>query len=258
MSNSLFNTEKYLERIGYIGSRAADFETLSELQYRHFLSVPYENLDILNKIPLSLKIDDLFEKIVIKNRGGYCFELNTLFNHLLKELGFKTTTYISRFLLGEEEIPMRRHRVMKVDIENESYLADVGVGVEVTVRPLKLSVGYEERVRDNLYKLTKEPFFGWILWLYNDRNNVNEWERVYSFTEEEQLEVDFIQPDFYCQYHPDSIFRAKRMVAVRTEEGKKTIDGNVFKIISQGQITARDFGESELNDILKEHFNINI
>ena len=251
----MFSVDKYLKRIGYTGKPAVNFETLSELQYRHFLSVPYENLDIINRVPLSLKIDDLFEKIVIRNRGGYCFELNTLFNHLLKEIGFATTTYISRFLLGEKEIPMRRHRVMKVDIaiENASYLADIGVGTDVPVRPLKLQEGYEEEVRGVLYKFTKEPFFGWVLSHYKDKDG---WERLYSFTEEAQLEVDFIQPDFYCQYHPNSIFRTQRMVAVRTESGKNSIDGNVFKIASNGKITSRNFEETELNDILKEYFGI--
>ena len=258
MSNSIFNVEKYLKRIGYTGNPAVNFETLSELQYRHLLSVPYENLDILNGIPLSLQIDDLFEKIVIRHRGGYCFELNTLFNHLLKEIGFKTTTYISRFLLGEKSIPMRRHRVMKVDIDNTSYLADVGVGSEVPVRPLKLCEGYEENVRGILYKLTKEPFFGWVLSFYNSRDGKNEWERLYSFTEEEQLEVDFIQPDFYCQYHPDSIFRVQRMVAVRTESGKNSIDGSVFKILSNGTLVSTNFEETDLKNILKEYFGINI
>ena len=258
MSNNLFSVEKYLKRIGYNGKPAINFETLSELQYRHFLSVPYENLDILNRVPLSLDIDDLFEKIVIRNRGGYCFELNTLFNHLLKETGFKTTTYISRFLLGEKETPMRRHRVMKVDIDGESYLADVGVGSEVPVRPLKLQDGYEEKVRRILYKLSKEPFYGWVLSYYNNRDDKNEWDKIYSFTEEEQLEVDFVQPDFYCQYHPDSIFRTQRMVAVRTETGKNTIDGNLLKIFSKGTIASHIFEDSELNDILKKYFKIDI
>lgn len=255
----MFNMDKYLERIGYTGKPSADYKTLSELQYRHFLSVPYENIDILNGIPLSLEIDDLFEKIVIKNRGGYCFELNALFNHLLQEIRFKTTTYISRFLLGEPNIPMRRHRVMKVETGNkEIYLADVGVGSEVPVRPLKLEEGYEEEVRGTLYKLTKEPFFGWVLSYFDRKNGRNEWERVYSFTEEEQLEVDFIQPDFYCQYHPGSIFKSQRMVALRTESGKNTIDGNKLKIITNGNVKERTFDESELNTILKEYFGINV
>jgi N-hydroxyarylamine O-acetyltransferase len=40
--------EAYLERIGYSGSREPGVETLRQLHRAHMLSVPFENLDILN------------------------------------------------------------------------------------------------------------------------------------------------------------------------------------------------------------------
>lgn len=253
MKKNLFDIKKYLHRIGFAEEPRIDFKTLAELQYRHMLSVPYENFDILNDIPLSLDTDDLFEKIVLNNRGGYCFELNALYNRLLTEIGFKTTTYISRFLLGETDIPMRRHRVMKVHIDGEIYLTDVGVGSEVPVRPIKMREGYSEEIRGVKYKIGREPFFGWVLYYCNSKG---EWKKIYSFTEEEQLEVDFIQPNFYCQYHPDSIFKSQNMAAIRTKTGKNTIDGNVFKIFTDGKVFERIFESSDLNVILKEYFGI--
>jgi arylamine N-acetyltransferase len=69
----------YLERIGYDGPLDGSAEALAELQERHLHTVPYENLDVLRRVPLSLEIPDLFDKIVTRRRGGYCFELNALF-----------------------------------------------------------------------------------------------------------------------------------------------------------------------------------
>ena len=78
----------YFERIGmkYTPDLKADGDLLRKLQFAHTTTVPYENLDILRGIPISLKIDDIYEKVVVRGRGGYCFELNALFGWLLRQL----------------------------------------------------------------------------------------------------------------------------------------------------------------------------
>jgi len=257
--------KEYLRRIGFVGDGVLDvppikkdYATLSELQYRHFLTVPYENLDILRNIPLSLDTKKLYDKIVINKRGGYCFELNAIFNWLLCEIGFKTINYFARFLLGESKIPMRRHRVIRVDIGGVSYLADVGVGSITPEKPLKLVENEETEIRGIIYKLNKEPFLGWVLSFR--KNNQNEWQKLYSFSEEEQLEVDFIQPNFYCQYNPDSIFNKENMIAIRTETGKNTLDGNIFKTLDfiGGTKTIKECTEKEIPEILKKYFGIEL
>jgi len=253
------NLNEYLKRIGFDRELKLDHETLSELQYKHFLTVPYENLDILNKIPLSLDTNELYEKVVVKRRGGYCFELNALFNRLLNESGFKTISYFARFLLDETEIPMRRHRIMRVDIDGEYYIADVGVGAVVPERSLKLVENEETEIRGAIYKFTKDPFLGWVL-NFKYINKEKDWRKLYSFTEESQLDVDFIQPNFYCQYHDDSIFNKKNMIAIRTEAGKYSLDGNIFKVTDlTGKIVeAKEYESTEIPEILKKYFGLEV
>lgn len=248
--------KNYLKRICFEGEPKPNYATLFELQYRHFLSVPYENIDILKNIPLSLDTGDLYEKIVVRKRGGYCFELNALFNWLLCEIGFKTTTYFARFLLDETTVPMRRHRIMRVEADGVFYLTDVGVGCVTPERPLKLAENEETEVRGVIYKLKKDPFLGWVLHF----KKKSEWRRLYSFTEEKQLEVDFIQPNFYCQYHADSIFNKQNIVAIRTETGKYTLDGNVFKTAGKSGniIKSKECTEDEIPGILKKYFGIEL
>src|SRR5690606_20497919 len=85
----------YLQRIGYEGPLDRSAKTLAQLQYCHLHTVPYENLDILRGVPISLELEDLFDKIVVRRRGGYCFELNALFGWLLRELGYPVTDYFA-------------------------------------------------------------------------------------------------------------------------------------------------------------------
>ena len=114
------NTNLYLKRIGMRPEDVSHtYEFLKALQQNHICTVPYENLDILNEIPIDLSKEALFEKIVTNHRGGYCFELNGAIAHLVQALGFATKCYFARFLKGEAEIPVRRHRVVVTECEVE-------------------------------------------------------------------------------------------------------------------------------------------
>jgi len=253
---------KYLERINYRGALTVSYDTLSQLVYCHFMHVPYENLDILNKIPLSLEIPDIYDKIVNRRRGGYCFELNALFNWLLNRIGFETRSYFSRFLLNQptDVIAIRRHRVMTTEIDGMAYLVDVGVGNEVPVRPLPLAENIETEMRGLVYRLITDEVLGWVLQYRNGTKNETGWNNIYSFTEEKQFEIDFVQPNFWCQYSPDSLLNAQNKIALRSETGKYTIDGNVFRKYditgSDLKIAEMTIEPSGLNRILMDYFGI--
>ena len=73
-----------------------------------------------------------------------------------------------------------------------------------------------------------------------------EWRRFYSFTEEPQLDVDFIAPTFYCEKHPDSPFFPDEMFSLKTQEGRITLDGHVFKEFRNGEVTVKELSDSEL------------
>src|SRR5215813_1352063 len=82
------DVQAYLDRIQYHGPVNRDFATLRELHLAHLLRVPFENLSIHAREPIVLNDDALFEKIVTRRRGGFCYELNGLFAALLGSLGF--------------------------------------------------------------------------------------------------------------------------------------------------------------------------
>jgi N-hydroxyarylamine O-acetyltransferase len=255
--------QAYLKRIGFEGGKEGiklNFDTLHKLQRLHLQTIPYENLDIMRNIPLSLEPDDIFEKIVIRGRGGYCFELNGLITWLLRELGFPVTEYMARFLRDEKEIPMRRHRVLRVTCGvgtagQQNYLADVGVGSMVPREPLPLISGRVSKQGYEKYKLEKEDFFGYVLyeWRYE------QWSRLYSFTQEEQLNLDYIMPSYYCEKHPDSYFRSMDMAHLFTENGRKSVAGREVKIFTPGGVEVMNpVTEAAYEELLRMHFGIRL
>jgi N-hydroxyarylamine O-acetyltransferase len=254
--NGFCTVEGYLERIGYTGPVDRSYKTLAALQEAHLSAVPYENLDVILGRKLSLEIPDLYRKIVINRRGGYCFELNALFRWLLQQLGFQVTSYMARFLRDETEIPMRRHHVLGVAAEDGiSYLCDIGVGGNIPTWPVPIVLDQVSEQDSGTYRLQKDDFLGWVL----EEIRHGEWSRLYSFTEEVQLPIDFIMPSFYCEYSPDSIFKKQAMVSIRTSEGRVTVAGEEFRIFTKdGVRTFVPETDEEKQKALLKYFGIDL
>jgi arylamine N-acetyltransferase len=244
----------YLNRIGFNGTLDGSLQTLAILQECHLNKIPYENFDILRNIPLSLEISDLLDKIVQRERGGYCFELNILFSWLLKQLGYSVTNLFARFWRDEVNTPpKRRHHVLSVEVEGVAYLCDVGVGGIVPRWPIPMIEELEHRQSEECYRLEKVPTYGWVLSEYKK----NQWNWIYSFTEEQQFAKDYIMASYWCENAPDSIFRKQLMVAIRTPEGRNTIAGNEFRIFKGTKVEVITPTTKEAyDDALRRFFGI--
>ena len=249
------NVKAYLERIGLSESDVSlTYEFLCRLQYAHVTHIPYENLDIIDGVPLSIEADDIFEKVVTRHRGGYCFELNCLLSHLLSELGFPVRDFLARFLRNETTTPVRRHRIIAVECEGETYICDVGMGQSAPRYPLMLKEGVIQEQFGETYKFERDELDGWVMY---DLHN-GEWRKFCSFTEERQLDIDFLLPSFYCEKHPASPFNTGVMAAITTNDGRKAINGSDYKVFVGGELT---YIEEAMTDerrleILKKEFGI--
>jgi N-hydroxyarylamine O-acetyltransferase len=122
--------DRYLERIGLVGRPDAD---LAELQFAHLQRVPFENLSIHLGEPIELTTAALYDKIVVRRRGGFCYELNGLFSRLLVSLGHEVD-----LLSASVYTPLGRtvpfdHMVLRVG----DLFVDVGFGRH-SARPLRI------------------------------------------------------------------------------------------------------------------------
>ena len=119
----IMRLSKYLERIGLSGAPPPTLDGLCLLQDHHMRHVPFENLDVLLGRPLNLSPEALFDKIVTRKRGGYCFELNTLYAQLLGEIGFDPVPMMARVWLRDPiDPPPRTHLVNRVKIDSEDWI----------------------------------------------------------------------------------------------------------------------------------------
>lgn len=249
------NTAAYLARLGLTEADVAqDASFLCKLQYAHVTCVPYENLDITDGIPLSLDAEALFEKLVTRGRGGYCFEVNGALCALLTALGFTVKSRLARFWRGETAIPMRRHRVLIVSLPDGDYLCDVGIGQSAPRHPLKLSEGLEQAQFGEVYCIRKDAQWGHMVYDLHE----GEWRAFYSFGDEDEAESDFIMPSFWCERHRDSPFRKAPMVAMKTEKGRLAINGRDYKEFEGDRLVyiEENVNDERLEALLRERFGI--
>ncbi len=251
-------TEKFLERIGLSPNTkpTLSLDFLKTVQYHAVTRIPYENIDILAPKPHDLDPAALYEKIVLRGRGGYCFELNGILSWFLQAVGFTVHEHFARFLRNESQIPMCRHRILAVECEGERWFCDIGIGQSAPRYPVKIVEGLPSTQFGETYKFEKDADLGWVLYdLYG-----GEWRPFISFTEEKKYAVDFIQPSFYCEVHPDSPFNKMPILSLKTADGRKTINGRAYKVFAGDAVIYKEenISDARLETLIKEEFHLSV
>jgi N-hydroxyarylamine O-acetyltransferase len=199
-----FDLDAYFRRIGYEGPREPTLEALSALHVLHPAAVPFENLDPLFGRPVSLDLDALEAKIVGHRRGGYCFEQNALFRAALEAMGFAVTPLIARVVwMAPPDAPLspRNHMLLKVDMADGPYLADVGFGGYIASAPLRLVEGIEQSTSTGVFRLAPVAHT-----LALEARLPAGWSALYRFTLEPAERSDYEVSNWYTSTHPRSLF----------------------------------------------------
>lgn len=246
------NTDAYLERIGYQGPVTPSAETLRQLQLAHLLAVPFENLSIHLGEPIVLDDELLFDKIVVRRRGGFCYELNGLFAALLRALGFDVALLSAAVKKpGEGYGPAFDHMVLMVTLA-ERWLVDVGFGDSFN-EPLLLDERGEQVQRDRAYRLALEGG-RFVLW---QRGRELAWKPQYRFDLTPYEYGDYAAMCHYHQTSPQSHFTQGRVCSRATVEGRVTLSGMRLITTRNGERYEQAIGdEAAYAQALREHFDI--
>lgn len=241
--------QAYLDRIGFNGVPHNNLETFSRLHQCHVQSVPFENLDIRFNRRLTLDINPLFNKVVLRRRGGFCYELNYLFSQLLGELGFSTKLLSGRvYKDGIVAGPEFDHLLLLVSLD-EDWIADVGYG-DLFIQPLELKPG-RQRERVNSFELNINPDGDYDL-LMQEGNSLP--QKRYAFSLSPHSIESFIPSCEEKQVSPESFFVKNTIVTLPTSQGRRTIfnsrytetiGGNKVEIDIQDDATLKSLVKSE-------------
>lgn len=246
------NSRGYLERIGVDGTVSPDAEGLRSLQRQHLLSIPFENLDIHWKRPIVLDTARFYEKIVTGRRGGFCYELNGLFNELLREIGFRTRLVSAKVFNGTDFGREFEHAAVIVTIGELEYLTDVGFG-EFSTEPLRIVPDIEQHGREGVFSLHRaEPGS-----LVAAKKRDGQWVPEYKFSLLGRDLSEFAEMCDFQQYSPESHFTKGKLCSLMTESGRKTLTDAKYIVTTGGERkeTAID-SEGEFYRLLETEFGI--
>ena len=264
--------DKYLERIEMPRPEKLDKEYLDKLVLNHQTHVVFENIDVCDyHRPLSLNIADLFNKIVERHRGGYCFELNGLFIQLLKGLGYEAWSSPCRGIGADITMPGAvMHRGNTVRIDGKLYFCDVGYGGPMPPGAIEFVADIRQVVDGETFwfephreywwlmkRLTKGTSESGMLGPY-DPNTINDIKEVdvMLISPQKWEAADFVGPNETMSEGPNAGFSKMHMVSLRTPTGSKGLNDTVFTVIENGVRTRTPITKEDIPGILKEHFNI--
>ncbi len=247
----MVDVNEYFRRIGLDGQEiATDEGGLKLLQRSHLMTVPFENLDIHWARPITLDIAKFFDKLVTEKRGGFCYELNGLFNELLNHLGFKTRLVSARVFNGLVHGPEFDHATIIVTIGGHEYLADVGFG-DFTAEPLRFVLDKEQADAAGTFAIRHFDDD----YLEVAKRDGHEWKSQYIFKTQARDLAEFTEMCDFQQYSPDSHFTKGKICSLMTEQGRKTLTDNKFIVTSNGEKTEDEIkSEEEFDTILLREF----
>jgi N-hydroxyarylamine O-acetyltransferase len=243
---------EYLKRIRYTGPLTPTAVTLRDLHVAHLRSVPFENLSIHAGEPIVLDDAALFEKVVTRRRGGFCYELNGLFAWLLRQLGFNVTMLAAEVMnaKGEYGLPFD-HMTLMVTLD-KPWLADVGFG-DSFVEPLRLEAGVEQVQGDRRYRIDADGARLAVI----QRIAGGDWRTQYRFDMTPYEYADYVEMCRYHQTSPDSPFTQRRICSLATPDGRITLSGMRLITTAASERHERELADDrDYADVLRDRFGV--
>jgi N-hydroxyarylamine O-acetyltransferase len=252
-----FDLQAYFKRIGYSGIPSVTFETLCSLHFHHALAIAFENLNPLLGWPVPLDIESLQRKIVRDRRGGYCYEQNFLFRHALQAIGFEVTGLAARVVynLPEDVVLPRTHMLIRIDLEGQAYIADVGFGGLTLTAPLHLEPDLEQSTPHEAFRLVREGHE-----VIEQAKIGDSWKSLYRFTLERQFFADYEMANYYVSCHPRSRFVNGLIAARAMPDRRYALLNNELKVHYLNGQSERQVLTSvkEIREVLEGPLGINL
>ncbi|MBS1123656.1 MAG: N-hydroxyarylamine O-acetyltransferase [Deltaproteobacteria bacterium] len=246
--------DAYFRRIGDTGSREPTLATLHRLCAAHVQSIPFENLDVLLGRGINLDPAVVDRKLLHAGRGGYCFEHNTLLLRVLETLGFDVRPISARVRLQRPRdfTPARTHVFVRVELEGESWLADVGVGGLSPTSALRLHTEDEQATPHEPRRIVRQDGR-----YFHQVRLADAWSDVCEFTLEEMPAIDREVGNWYTSAHPQSHFKSRLVVARAFPGGRVSILNRELTVRRGGVAETTVLASPEaLLEALSEHFGL--
>lgn len=234
-----------------------DLELLKAIHYNHLMKVPFENFDLILGKALSMDPEMVLNKISSNNRGGVCYEINSLLYNVLKELDFEVYPISGRFWDEEKQVFGEdcSHLALLVKIEKQNFLFDLGIGGGF-MYPILLEKDYEYEDIQCKY-CVKQPDSSKSTWFVLQRETEAGWIDQFG-VDIRPRRIEEFQPVCANLPNTDSIFLTKKLCVLYKQDGRIVLTNDAISITEKNRKEKQQIASiEEWKHILEKYFRIN-
>jgi N-hydroxyarylamine O-acetyltransferase len=248
-----FPLDEYYARIDVPFSGKPTVDRLKELQRAQVYTIPFENLDIQLGRGIDLTPSHVDDKVIRRQRGGYCFELNGLFCRALRAAGFEVRPLLARVHNGDEP-GGRCHQLSLVSIAGRDWIVDVGFGKASPRVPIPLEFDTPTDHDGTSLRLTNHEL-GYML----QKDQDGHWDTLYSFDLCPVVPKDIVVANYFTSTHPGIHFTTSRMAVLCHPEGDTRLLNYRCTTSRRGKEQVEQFPDADLYlEKLKQQFGIQL
>lgn len=245
-------TSAYLSALG-LERDAPTAQTLAEIQRRHLAAFAFTSVGPRLGDPLPLDPTEIFDRIVVRRRGGYCFEHNGLFFEVLSELGYEPRLILGRVLLSGNPHPGLTHRISVVELDGVPHVVDVGFGAPGPHLPVPLGgevVGSSWR----RFRVVELRPGHWFLQALTD----GDWLSLYRFELLEYGAMDCAVGHFYSHRHPNASFVNRLVASVILDDEVRSLQDREYRVIRPDGVEIRTVEQADLRALLADELDVDV
>ena len=250
--------ERYL-KIDTTSFHAPTLALLNHVVERFMRTVPFENIDVQNGVRISVDVDAIYHKVVEHQRGGFCYELNTLLTTYLLAKGFEAYNVSATVHLpGGQRSQPGSHMSTIVVLEGIHYVADVGFG-DMPLHVIPLTKGKDTHVVNEVAGVFRAVFVDDAQHQFEAQKWKNDgWDTLYE-ADMTPRTIDMFEDSIdYNQTHPDSVFVKRLVITIPTENGRATMSHNHVTLMEKGEKRQIDVTSDNYSELLKTYFNLDV
>jgi len=246
-------TGLYIQALG-LQKRSPDFSYLSDIMQCHLARFAFCSVGPCLGEDLPLDLESLYQRIVVRQRGGYCFEQNSLIYEMLQEMGFSVELYLCRVIYNEDMHPGLIHRITLVELDGHRYVVDVGFGPHGPRKPVNMSK-QESREENRIFRIT-EPHTGEF---HMQTLKDGEFYSLYKFELVRYGQADCELGHFYTHKHPKAKFVNNLVVSRIMPHEIRSLYNREYWVITGSDDQKREISDADqLKTILASEFDIQI
>ncbi|MBQ4813658.1 arylamine N-acetyltransferase [Pseudoalteromonas luteoviolacea] len=247
-------TQQYLADLG-LTNCPLDLEFLNQLQRKHIAKYSFNSISVLLNQPMPLDLPHLYNKLVAKQNGGYCFEHNKLVYIVLQHLGFKVKRLLAKVVYNRDIDVPRTHRATLITFEGADYLLDAGFGPQGAFYPLKLELDTPLQQGNETFQISQKNQQEYHFQVLKN----GEFFTLYTFDLNNYTESDCDLSHFYSHKHPEAAFVKNLVVSRKTLNHIHSLRNGQYHHITHKHTEITPITcEKQLHQLLNQQFNLNL